>query len=781
MTVLDTRSSAMGAGERPEVHSIGQHAAPPSPIGVSVPRRDGRAKVTGTAQFTVDLDLPGMCHARLLRSPHAHARIRSIDVEAARRAPGVVAVVTAADLADVNLVYGHAVADHPLIATDVVRFAGEPVVAVVAEDALSAEQALDLVEVDYEPLPYVTDPLEALAPDAPLVHEHRYDRGEHRGFDEKLEGEHLNVSSRAEHGWGDVEAAFARAAHVVEGEYYYPMAYAYAMEPYTTVARFREGTLEVWASAQHPYMVRADLARCFNLPLANVRVSVPYVGGGYGSKSYTKIEPLTAALALRAERPVRLALSVEESMISIRSVSAILRLRTAFDADGLILARTGDLYLNGGAYAENSPRVANKASLRFMGPYRLPAYHVVSRAIYTNTVPGSSYRGLGGPQAVWAGESQMDEAAVQLGIDPIELRRRNLLHKGERPWPNSRPFDADLRADFEVLTERLGYPGETGKGRGRAVALSASDGGAEPIGTAIIRLHSDGSVTLMCGSAEMGQGSATVLPQIAAAELGVAFERVHLLQSDTAFISYDRSTGASRTTTVMGLCIQRAAEDVKRQLRRWAGEALGVDAEVLVEERAGLRHDGELLSWDAIVRLWFGGSSGEVVGTGYVRRAGATQELPLFWEVGCLGVEVSVDADTGETRVDRLVTIGDVGCAVNPIMAEGQDIGGAMMGLGIGLREELVYEGETLVNGNLFDYRVPRTTDLPAEVTSMLAERGDGVGPYGAKGGGEATVNPIAPAIANALYRATGVRLREAPLTPERVWRAMQELDVRTP
>lgn len=776
MTVLDERPAVGALGERPEVHSIGERdPLPPSPIGVSVPRRDGVAKVTGAAQFTVDLDLPGMCHARLLRSPHAHAIIRSIDVAAARAVPGVVAVVSADDLRDINLIYGHAVADHPLIADGRVRFAGEPVVAVVAEDALIAEQALDLVDVDYEPLPYVTDPLEALQPDAPLVHERRYARGEHRGFDEKLEGAHLNVCSRAEHGWGDVEAAFANAAHVVEGEYRYPMAYAYAMEPYTSVARFREGALEVWTSAQHPFMVRADLARCFNLPLANVRVSVPYVGGGYGSKSYTKIEPLTAALALRAERPVRLALSVNESMLSIRSVSAILRLRTAFDADGLILARTGDLYLNGGAYAENSPRVANKASLRFVGPYRLPAFHVVSRAIYTNTVPGSSYRGLGGPQANWAGESQMDEAAVQLGIDPVELRRRNLLHHGERPWPNTRAFDADLRADFEVLVERLGSPGQAPQGRGRGVALSASEGGAEPIGTAMIRLHSDGSVTLMCGSAEMGQGSATVLPQIAAGELGVPLDRVHLLQSDTAFISYDRSTGASRTTTVMGLCVQRAAADVKRQLRTWAAEALSVDPSAFDEERAGLRHGGELLTWDEIVRRWFGGGSGEVVGTGYLRRAGVTKELPLFWELGCLGVEVSVDEETGETRVERLVTIGDVGCAVNPIMAEGQDIGGAIMGMGIGLREELIYEGETLVNANLFDYRVPRTTDLPPEVISILAERGDGVGPYGAKGGGEATVNPIAPAIANAVYRAVGVRLREAPLTPERVWRALQE------
>lgn len=763
------------AARGPIVHRVGDAPPAPAPIGVSVPRRDGRAKVTGSAAFTVDLDVPGMCHARIVRSPYGHAIIRSIDVAAAHHVPGVVAVVTAADLADLELTYGHAVADHPLIADGRVRFAGEPVVGIVAEDPLTAELAAELVEIEYEPLPFVTDPLEALQPDAPVIHPRRAERGEHRGFVEQLESVHPNVCSSSEHAWGDVQAEFDRAALVVEGEYRYPSAYAYAMEPYTALARWREGQLTVWSSAQHPFMVRADLARVFHLPLAAVQVAVPYVGGGYGSKSYTKIEPLAAALALRAGRPVRLALSVEESILTTRSVAAVIRARTAFDADGLILARTADIVMNSGAYAENSPRVANKATKRLAGPYRIPAVQIVSRTVYTNTAPGSSYRGLGGPQAVFAGETQMDEAAARLGIDPLDLRRRNLLTKGDRPWPDARPFDADLRADVEIVARELDGP-EPDRGRGRAIAVSASDGGAEPIGSAILRLLSDGSIALMCGSAEMGQGSSTVLPQIAAAEMDVDLGRIQLIQSDTAVVSYDRSTGASRTTTIMGLAIQRAATDVKRQLREWAAQTLEIAEADLIEERGGLVVDGRRYRWDEIVRRWFGGSSGEVVGVGYVRRDGVTQELPLFWEIGCLGVEVAVDEETGEVRVERLVTVGDIGRAIHPLMAEGQDVGGAIMGMGIALREELLYEGATMINGNLWEYRVPRTTDLP-EIRSFLAERADGIGPYGAKGGGEATVNPIAPAVLNAVRRAVGIELREVPVTPERVWRAMRDRD----
>lgn len=747
---------------------------PPSPVGEVVTRRDAHAKVTGTATYTTDLVVPGMCHAQIVRSPYAHATIKAIRTERARQMPGVVAVVTAQELADVELVYGHAVRDHPLIAVDRVRFAGEPVAAVVATDPLAAAEAAETIEVDYDELPFVTDPFDALREDAPVLHPAAGSAGQHRGFKEAEGPRHPNVSSATRHRFGDVAAEFERADVVVQGEYEYPMIYAYAMEPYVALAWFSEGTLTVWSSAQHPFMVQADLARCFSLPLSAVNVRVPYVGGGYGSKSYTKIEPLVAALSLRAQRPVRLALSVEESIQTIRSVPAIMRVRSAFTGDGILLAREGRLFLNGGAYAENSPRVANKAARRLSGPYRMRALDVQSWAIYTNTSPGSSYRGLGGPQATFAGETQMDEAAERLGIDPLELRRRNLLRRGERPWPGARPLDADLHADLDIVADRLGYGTPAPAGRGRAICLSASDGGAEPTSSAIVRLHADGSVTAMCGSAEMGQGSTTVLAQIAAGELGVPLNSVRLLNSDTSMVSYDRSTGASRTTTVMGLAVQRAAADLREQMAAWASELH--PGEAVEPERGGIRVGARTVPWGEIVTRWFGGAGGEAVGRGYVRAEGVTRELPLFWEVGCIGAEVSVQRDTGQVRVERLVTLGDIGRAIHPLLAEQQDIGGAIMGMGPALFEELRYVDQSMANGNLWDYRLPRTSDLP-EIDSSLAERADGVGPYGAKGGGEASVNPIGPAIGNAVHAASGIRLRRLPLSPERVWEALEERD----
>jgi len=749
---------------------------PRSPIGESVPRRDGVAKVTGAARFTSDLSVPGMAWARIVRSPYPHARIVSVDTSAARAVPGVVAVVGAADLPDVNLYYGHALADHPLLADGVVRYAGEAVIGVVADDLATADEAAALVDVEYEPLPVVAGVEAALADDAPAIHERQAEARPHRGFEEEIRRDHPNICSSSTHAWGDVDAAFDGAAVIVEGTYRYPKSYAFAMEPYTAVAHWTDGGLTVWSSCQHPFMVREDLARCFSLPFSAVRMIVPYVGGGYGSKSYTKIEPLTAALALRAGRPVKLALSIDESILTTRGDGAVVTIASAFDADGSIRGRRAEILLDSGAYAENSPLVARKAANRISGPYRIPAVEVHCRSVYTNTAPASSFRGFGAPQGNLAGESQMDEAAERLGLDPLEIRLKNVADPGEPLWPGVRGLDATLRDDLCLAAEALDWWTPPKPGHGRAIGLSASDAGSEPVSTALVRVVADGSVTLTVGSTEIGQGSATVLPQIAAAEMGVPLERIRLLQSDTAAVSFDRSTGASRTTTLVGLAIQRAAADARSQLVEWAGETLAAGGAV-EEAPGGVTVGGVDHDWGAVVRAWFGGPFGECIGRGYVRRAGTTAEMPPFWEIGCVGVEVSVDEATGQVRVERLVTVGDVGCAVNPQLVESQDLGAAIMGLGMALTEELVYTADgTLLSGNLVEYRVPRAGDIPAW-TSILAERGDGVGVYGAKGGGEGSLNPIAAAIANAIRRATGARLREAPFTPERVWQALQERD----
>lgn len=749
---------------------------PPSPIGESVPRRDGVAKVTGAARFTTDLSVPGMAWAKIVRSPYPHARIRSVDTAAALALPGVIAAVSATDLADVEIYYGHALADHPLIADGVVRYAGEAVVGIVAEDAATADEAAGLVVVDYEPLPVVATPEAALADGAPILHEREAAQRPHRGFEEEIERDHPNVCSSSTHKFGDIEDAFAGADLVVEGDFRYPISYAYAMEPYTAIAEWTDGGLTVWSSCQHPFMVREDLAHCFALPLSRVRVIVPFVGGGYGSKSYTKIEPLTAALALRAGRPVKLALSIDESILTTRGDGALVHIASAFDADGRLRGRRAEISLDTGAYAENSPLVGRKAANRISGPYRIPAVEVTCRVIYTNTAPASSFRGFGAPQGTFAAESQMDEAAARLGLDPLEIRLRNVVEPGEALWPKVRGLDADLKADLCLVAEALDWATPPASGHGRGIAISASDAGSEPVTTSLVRVSADGSVTLTVGSTEIGQGSSTVLPQIAAAEMGVPLDRVHLLQSDTSAVSYDRSTGASRTTTIVGLAIQSAAADARAQLLEMARDALAKGGTV-EPVRDGVLVDGVHHDWGAIVRAWFAGAGGEVIGRGYVRRAGTTQAMPPFWEIGCVGAEVSVDESTGQIRVEHLVTVGDVGCAINPQLVESQDMGAAIMGFGMALSEELVYTADgNLLSGNLVEYRVPRAGDIPP-FTTILAERGDGVGVYGAKGGGEGSLNPVAAALANAVQRATGARLREAPFTPERVWRALQERD----
>ena len=741
----------------------------------SVPRADGVAKVTGSAIYTSDITLERMAWAKLLRSPFAHAKILSIDSSEARRHPGVIDVLTGADLGAIHPYYGHAVKDHPLLAIGKVRYVGEPVAAVIAESELSAQEALEKIRVEYEELAAVLDVDGALAPNATLVHGMDYIGGAFRGFDD-FPGGTKNICQAVHVEWGEVDAAFASAAHVAEGEFYFPMIYAYAMEPYVAVADYdARGQLTVHSSAQHPFMVRHDLAEVFDLPLNSVRVIVPFVGGGYGSKSYTKIEPLTAACSWKVSRPVKLQLSVDEAFLTTRSDDARVRIRTAVGSDGKLTAKQALIHLNTGAYAENSPMVCRKAANRIVGPYRFPNVRIDCLAIYTNTVPASSYRGLGAAQITFPVESQMDELAHKIGCEPQEFRLRNLAHSGESIHPGLRPIDADVPGDIRLADETLRANGALAPKHGRSVCCSASDAGAHPVTLAMVQVHSDGSVSVMSGSTEIGQGSHTVLMQIAAEEMGIPLEKVRLVGSDTAVTLFERSTGASRTTTLMGRAVMEACREAIAQCKTMAEELLGVPASEFVEERGGIRHGKERLSWPEIIERYFQMEGCSIIGRAYLRRAGPLKSVPIFWEIGVVGVEIALDEETGKISLDTLVTVGDVGLAINPAMTESQDLGAATMGLGVGLFEELIYDGQQLMNGTMLEYRVPRFSDLARRIELKLVQNRDGVGPYGAKGGGEGSLNPIGACLANALYQATGARVRRLPLTPERVWKALQE------
>jgi CO/xanthine dehydrogenase Mo-binding subunit len=747
-------------------------------VGNNVNRQDAIEKVTGRAKYTGDLVFPGLLEGKVLRSAFPHALIESIDTSKAEGLPGVVAVLARHDLEDIDPYYGHCLRDRPLIAMDRVRYIGEPVAVVAAETRDAAEEALSMIDVRYRELPSLRTAEEALAQGAPLLHEGVAGVGEFHEMRGVGEQERSNVCHHECFIKGSPENAFAQAEEIIEETYEFPMVYHYTMEPHTATAQYTEQGITLWTSSAHPFLVRAEIAHMFGLPHSKVEVVVPYVGGAFGGKSYFKIEPLVVAMARKtAGRPVRIAQSVAESMMTIRRHSAKCRIKTGVMRDGTIIAREADVVLDTGAYADNGPRVAKRAANRIHGPYKIKNCRIDVKAVYTNTVPAGSMRSIGGPQTIWPLESHLDSIAHRLAMDPLEFRLKNLLERGEELRSGARPMDADLTVGTKRAAVGIGWESmrsEPGKGIGIAVGVSDSE--AMPVSTALIRLLADGSVILLAGSTEVGQGARTVLSQIAAEELDVPADRVTMPPTNTSFTPFDRSTGASRSTTVMGNAVRIAALDLRGQLINAAAEVLHADVTRLALNKGKVGYNGRILTYGEIVGLFFGMSGGELIGRGYVRPgAGMDTQLPVFWETGMGAAEVHVDDDTGQVTLKKYVSVADVGKAINPLQCEGQDEGAAVQGLGHTFFESLVYENAQLVNPNLVDYRVPFFTDLPEEFESALVENCDGPGPYGAKGMGESGIVSIAPAVGNAIFRATRVRIRELPLTPERVWRALKE------
>ncbi len=752
------------------------HTAPRrlAPDDRSAPRVDAGQKLRGEVQFVGDLVVPRMLHGQVLRSPVPHARIVSIDTSAALAIPGVVAILTGADLpADVR--YGHAIKDRPLLATEKVRFAGEPVAAVAAEDEATAARAARAIEVHYEDLPLAATIESALASGAPQLHSGPVVEGRFHGLGPLPEREG-NVCYRYRIDWGDLTGAFAGAAHVVEGEYTFPAVYAYSMETHSVVASWNGDEVTLWATCQHPFLVRAEIADIFDISPSRVRVIVPYLGGGFGSKSYTKMEPITAALARKAGRPVRIVNRVDESMVTTRRHNMRCWMRTGASADGQLIAREVRLWLDTGAYADNGPRVTATAGDAAPGPYRWTAVAVDAACVYTNTPPSGSYRAFGASHLQWIGESQVDEIARRAGVDSLEIRRRNLLRPGEMVRPGAKPLDADLVGDIEKAARAVGWGRPKGPNVGRGLGVGLLAAGALPVSNAIVRMEADGAVAIFVGTSELGQGSWTVLPQIAARELSIAPDRIRVRSTDTLFTPYDRSTGASRSTTLAGLAVQRAAASMRRSLLEIASETWGISIDLLRTEAGSVHGEGRSVTYPDLLAQRFGRSSGELTCHGEVRPQGNETFAagPVFWEVCVAAAEVAVDPETGIVHVRRTATVADVGKAINPQLVERQDHGATLQGLGNALFEEMIFSDGLLTNDSLLEYRIPTTLDVPDEMTSILAENEDGPGPYGDKGCGEGALAGSIAAVVTALADA-GVSMHELPLPPERVWRAMRE------
>ncbi len=747
-------------------------------VGHPVPRVDAIEKVTGRARYVTDLVVPDMLYAKIRRSPYPHARLVRVDVSRARARAGVVAVLAGADLTWCDPYFGPAFRDRPVLAIDVVRYEGEPVAAVAALDEATAEEALDLIEVDYEPLPAVITLEEALAPDAPLVHTGQALAGHFADLSTLKPEPGTNVCHQFHFARGDVGTALAGADVVVDDTFRFPAVQHYAMEPHAAVAAWDEtGALTVWASTQNPYSVRVELAKMFGAPLSRIRVIVPHLGGGFGSKTYAKLEPLTAALARVAGRPVRLAASAAEAFQTVRRCSSRVTVRVGFRRDGAIVAAECRADYDVGAYADIGPRVVQKGTYTATGPYRVPHIALDARAVYTNTTPGGAFRGFGVPQLAWALESLIDVAAERLGRDPVDLRRQNLLAHGEEFAPGDTPIDGKFEESLGRAAETIAWTQAAAADRGRGVAAMIKASIGPSVSEAIVRLHADGSVTVLASAVEMGQGTRTALAQITAEVLGVPVTRITVVQPDTAITPYDQTTSSSRSTTMTGRAVQMAAEDVRDQLFQVAAAPLGVSARDLGLEDGAVVAPSGRLSYPEVLALRFGMSGGELIGRGVI--APGRSQAPLggstpFWEMAVGAAEVSVDEETGAIRVERYVSVADVGRAVNPLVLEGQDEGGVMQGLGHTLFEEMLYEEGRLLNGSLLLYRVPRADDVPPVLECRFVENADGSGPFGAKGAGEGSLIPVSPAVGNALMRLTGVRMRDLPLTPERVWRALR-------
>lgn len=752
-------------------------------VGKAQPRVDGGEKVTGKAVYTGDIELPGVTYGRVVRSPVPHARLAKLDTGKAERLAGVLAVFSRDDLADLSYFFGAAYKDQPLVAVDKVRYVGDPVAAVVATDQAAAEEAASLVEAEYEEIAAVTTIEEALKPDAPLVHEAPTKSGELHGYHYRVPEEFKGTNICYHFGFakGNVGAGFRKAAYTFEDVFTFARVQHYSMEPHSTIAQVEGDRITVWTSSQDPFTLREHLADIFRVPFNKVRIIVPYVGGGYGGKLSVKTEPIAVALAWKTRRPVKIVNSVEESFKTVTRHPARIRIKTGVSRDGRLIARECEIHMETGAYADAGPRVAQKAGYRALGPYRIPHVKTDAYTVYTNTVPAGAFRGFGTPQVTWAYESQMDIIAEKLGIDALEFRLKNLLKKGESYTPGDTPVDCDLKEGLLSAARAIGWKRKSGNNTGKGLGCCMKDGGGTyKVSSAVVKITPDGSIFLLTGTVELGQGSRTALSQVVAEELGVSLDRVHVVQLDTNATPYDPATNASSSMVVMGLCVQRAARHAKRQLLRAASRMLGDRVERLSLKNGKVYNSkGQGVSYEAVLTKNFGARAGEIVGRGaYADKKSAKAVLgspTTFWEISWGGAEVEVDPDTGEIKVLKYVSIADVGKAIHPVQCAGQDEGAVMFAIGHTLLEEMVYKDGQLVNPNLIDYRVPNFCDLPREFKTVLIENRNGPGPYGSKGMGEGGLLPVASAIANAVYNAAGVRLYDLPLTPEKVWRAMQE------
>ncbi len=776
-------------------------------IGKTFRRLDYETKVTGRAQYLADMSVPGMLHGKILRSPYPHARIARIDATKAEKVPGVMAVLTRDDILHnegIEPFYGPVFKDQTIVATGKVRHVGDPVAAVAALTVDAVEEALKLIEVDYEELPAVLNVQDAIKQNPTLVHETV--RIPESGFADlaelkPIEGTNLCTHFRLNR--GDIDKGFAEADHVFEDTFTLPATQHCFLETHACIASVEPGgRITVWATTQNPFVVRTQLANIFKVPVSKVRVIVPYLGGGYGGKVYPKVEPITVALSHKAGRPVRLVLSREEVFYTITKHAAVIRMKTGVKKDGTLIARECEIHLDTGAYAEIGPRVAKKSGYTAAGPYKIPNLKIDSYSVYTNKPPAGAFRGFGVSQSAWAVESQMDIIAAALKRDPVDLRKQNGYDEGDKFVTEETLRAVGLKECIDEVAKSIGWDSNRFKGsRVQEPALSPSKGSigsslrrgkglacmikatiTPSISCAVVKLNEDASLSIYTGTVEMGQGSETVLAQIAGKELSIPLQTIQVLGVDTDVVPYDLTTSSSRSTFHMGKAVQLAARQILQQLKQIVGEEWHVPEDKISFADGKIRLPEAQLGYAEVMFKRFGMQGGTLVGEGQVKTSTKDEfgekSTSAFWFLAAGAAEVEVDIDTGKFKLIKYASAVDVGKALNPLGCRQQLSGAAITGMGQAMFEEIAYDGGQLINPNLVDYVLPSLGDMPAVIDSIAVEMPDRNGPFGAKGIGESALIPVAPAIANAIYDAVGVRIKDLPIKAEKIFLALEETKV---
>ncbi|OGO52027.1 MAG: hypothetical protein A2148_05260 [Chloroflexi bacterium RBG_16_68_14] len=767
-------------------------------VGKPIARVEGVHKVTGRSVYTADIQLPAMLHCKLLHSPHAHARIKGIDTTKARVLEGVERVVTAADLPKFeprrmsNRAYN-------LLADGEVIFHGQPVAAVLARDAATAEEALELIEVEYEELPTVLDPIEAMREDAPLARRpvSEIDRAEARGHatvevEEKASERPSNVASQVKFTRGDIEQGFAEADVVIERTWRSAIVHQGYIEPHATVADYdaASGELTIWTGTQGQFFVRDQVSNILRIPETKIRVIGLELGGGFGGKISLN-QPLVAVLARMVGRPVKLVFTRSDDLTSATpSPQCVVELKTGMKKDGSLTAIKAKIVYDSGAFPGAPAAVG---AILIGGSYNFPNLEIESYEVLTNKVSVGAYRAPGAHNVAFAIESQLDMMARELERDPLEVRLKNAVGKGDEMPSKARYPSIGLKEcleairDTEVWKSRgqqreaslpirqaAGKPATTGKLRGVGMAAGGWGGGLQPA-SAHVELNGDGTITVVVGANDI-TGTNTSFAQIAAEELNVPLEMVNVVTGDTRTAPFAGMTGGSKTVFTVGRAVKAAAEDVRQQLFAIAAERLEANPEDDLESVDGeIRVKGspdKSISFRRLagITTGFGAPYAPVIGRGAIS---ARQQAPGFT---AQAAEVEVDPETGEVTVLRWATAQDAGFAINPLSVAGQMQGGTTQGMGIALWEEMVYdEHGRLLNPGLLDYRMPTALDVP-EIETHIVEVPSEEGPYGARGVGEPSIVPGPAVISNAIEDAIGVRVTEVPITPERILRALGKI-----